>query len=224
MPDTSEIRAELRQVLFGRVALVDGIAPPLVFVAVNAIWGVFPAAFAGVVSAIAITLWRLSMGRPLRFALAGLAGVGVATALALRSGDAEDFFLPGIATGTLTSLVILGSILVRRPFVAWTSWLTRGWPLEWYWHPQVRPAYTLTSWIWLGYFVARTFLQWQLYSAGDTEGLAVARVLLGWPGLLLLLIATYVLGRRRLDALAGPSVAEFESGQERPWAGQRSGF
>jgi hypothetical protein len=222
--DTSEIRAELQQVLFGRVTFIDGIVPPIFFVVVNAFWGVLPAAFAGVVSAIGITLWRLSQGRQLRYALAGLAGVVLAAALALRSGDGEDYFLPGIVSGAATSLVILGSILVRRPFVAWTSWMTRGWPIDWYWHPQVRPAYTLVSWMWLGYFGARTFLQWQLYSSASTEALALVRVVLGWPALLGLLMATYFVGRRRLAILSGPSVAEFESGEEEPWVGQQSGF
>jgi hypothetical protein len=222
--DLKEIREELADLVSGRFAVADGVIPPLVFVGVNAVWDLIPAAFTGVGSAIAIILWRLSRGRRLRFALAGLAGTLLAVALALRSGSADDYFVPGIITGAVTTLVILLSIAARRPFVAWTSWVARGWPLEWYWHPQVRPAYTRITWLWFLFFGARTLIQAALYRAGSTELLGLARVLLGWPALLVLLVATYVLGRRWLTALAGPSVSEFEAGTPGPWQGQPRGF
>lgn len=220
----TEILEELRGTVFGGIPLADGIFPPLLFVLANSVWGLMPAAFAGVLSAIAIVLWRLSQGRPLRFAIAGLGGVILATVLALRSGNANDYFLPSIVTGALTSVAIAISIVARRPFVAWTSWLTRGWPLDWYWHPRVRPAYSRVTWLWLAYFAGRTFLLWRFYISESTGSLATTRVLLGWPALLILLVATYVLGRRWLTGLGGPSVAEFESGAEEPWEGQRTGF
>jgi hypothetical protein len=222
--DLKEIREELADLVSGRLAVADGVIPPLVFVGVNAVWDLIPAAFTGVGSAIAIILWRLSRGRRLRFAVAGLAGTLLAVALALRSGSADDYFVPGIITGAVTTLVILLSIAARRPFVAWTSWVARGWPLEWYWHPQVRPAYTRITWLWFVFFGARTLIQAALYRAGSTELLGLARVLLGWPALLVLLVATYVLGRRWLTALAGPSVSEFEAGTPGPWQGQPRGF
>ena len=56
------------------------------------------------------------------------------------------------------------------------------------------------------------------------ELLGVARVLMGWPAVAMLLVATYVLGRRWLVSLAGPSVEEFESGEVAPWQGQQIGF
>ncbi|HUF16220.1 MAG TPA: DUF3159 domain-containing protein [Acidimicrobiia bacterium] len=220
----SEIREELSELVSGRVAVADGMVPPLVFVIAHEVWGVLAAAFLGVGSAVGITLWRIYRGKPVRFAVAGLGGVVVAAMLALRSGSADDFFVPGILSGGLTSLVIVVSIAVGRPFVAWTSWLARGWPVAWYWHPRVRPAYTRASWIWLLYFAGRTLLQWRLYEAGSTELLAGARLILGWPTLLVLLVVTYVLGRRWLTGLGGPSVAEFEGGDPPPWASQSRGF
>lgn len=220
----SEIRQELSDLVSGRVAIADGVIPPLVFVGVNAVWDLVPAAFAGVGSAIVIISWRLARGRRLRFALAGLLGTLLAVLLALRSGSADDYFVPGIVTGALTSLAILVSVVVRRPFVAWTSWVARGWPLDWYWHPRVRPAYSRVTWIWLAFFIARTLIQASLYRSGSTEMLGVARVLLGWPALLVLLVVTYILGRRWLAGLAGPSVAEFEAGIPEPWRGQPKGF
>jgi hypothetical protein len=178
----------------------------------------------GIGSAVAITAWRLLNGRPVRFAVSGLFGTSLAALLALRSGSAGNFYLPGIISGSATTLAIVMSILAKKPFVAWTSWLTRGWPLAWYWHPSIRPAYTRVSWIWAGFFLVRTLLQWRLYLSEDSVALGVTRVLLGWPALLLLLILTYVLGRRWLAELEGPSVEEYEAGSSRPWQGQAFGF
>lgn len=220
----AEIRAELTELVSGRVAIADGVLPPLVFVTVNSLWGLGPAALTGVGAAVAIIVWRLTRGRRLRFAVAGLAGTLLAAGLAIRSGSADDYFLPGIVTGVLTSGAILVSILARRPFVAWTSWVTRGWPLEWYWHPRVRPAYTRITWLWFAFFASRTLVQWSLYASGSTGLLGVSRVVLGWPALLALLVSTYVLGRRWLTGLEGPSVTEFETGVPPPWKGQARGF
>lgn len=220
----AEIRFELTDLVFGRVAFADSVVPPLLFVVANALWGVTSATVVGVAAAVMITLWRLVRGRPVRFALAGLLGTVFAAALALRSGSAGDFFLPGIISGLATAVVIVLSIGVRRPFVAWTSWLTRGWPLGWYWHPNVRPAYTRASWVWAGFFALRTWVQWRLYLGGDAAALGLARILLGWPALLVLLISTYLLGRRWLVELRGPSVEEYQAGSSQPWEGQTVGF
>ncbi len=108
--------------------------------------------------------------------------------------------------------------------MAWTSRLTRGWPLGWYWHPNVRPAYSRTSWIWAGFFAFRALVQWRFYLGGDTAALGLARVVLGWPALLVLLVFTYVLGRRWLVELRGPSVEEYQTGSKQPWEGQTRGF
>lgn len=219
-----EIREEIGALVSGRVGIADGVLPPILFLGTNSIWGVVPAAIVGVGSALAISAWRLVRGKPIRFAVAGLFGSILAAFLALRSGTAADYFLPGIITGAGTSLLILVSLLLGKPFVAWTSWITRGWPIDWYWHPRVRPAYSRVTWLWFAFFSARALIQFQLYLESNTAMLGVARVILGWPALVILLGGTYVLGRRWLTALAGPSVEEFESGQAQPWEGQANGF
>ncbi len=218
-----EVAGELRTVS-GRGGLVDGVLPPLLFVTVNAFAGLQPAAYAGIGLAVLIVLWRLVRKNSARYAFSGLVGTAIAIGLALRSGDARNYFLPGIITGALTSVLIVATIAARRPFVAWTSWATRQWPLEWYWHPRVRPAYTATSWLWFGFFAIRTGAQAWLYATERTTTLGVVRAVTGWPGLLALLVATYALGRKMLVSLEGPSVEEFETGKPPPWSSQQHGF
>jgi hypothetical protein len=203
---------------------VDAVAGPIVFVVANQVGGLTTAATSAAVTAALIVLVRVVREESLRFAIGGAAGTAIAVGLAIRSGRPEDYFLPGIVSGAVTSLAVLASIFARRPLVALTSWFARGWPLGWYWHPQVRPAYSSVAWLWVGFFGLRAWYQWTLASDGALVELAAVRVTTGWPGIVALLVVSYVLGRWRLGRLQGPSVEEFIDGVAPPWQGQQSGF
>lgn len=214
---------EVRSVM-GESSLVDSAVGPIVFALVNGFAGPTAAVAAGLAVAGVVVGVRLVQRRPATYAFSGVVATVAASGLVLLTGRAEDYFLPGIITGALTAVAILVSILVRRPFVALTSAVVRGWPLGWFRHPRVRPAYTLVSWLWFAFFGLRAFVQYLLYRQGEVGLLAAARVAMGWPGILVLLAVTYVVGRWRLDRLGGPSVEEWESGAEPPWEGRQHGF
>jgi hypothetical protein len=215
---------EVRGLLSGRSGVADGVLSPLVFIVVNAFAGLQAAVYAGMTVAFGIVLVRLVSGRPLRYAMSGVFGTGIAIAVSARSGRAETYFLPGIVTGAGATVALLISVLVRRPLVAYLSWAARGWPLGWYRHERVRPAYGLVTWIWVAFFGLRTSVSGWLYLDGDVTTLGAVRIATGWPGLLALLAVTYVVGRRRLESLGGPSVDEFEGQIPPPWSGQDHGF
>ncbi len=220
----AEIVDELRSTLFGRAGAVGGVLPPIAFLVLRPFVGI-PWAATGSLLAAAITIAvRLSRGNTIRFAVAGAAGALIAAGVALRQDSAEAYFLPGIVQGAGTSLVLLVSIVIRRPIVAFTSWITRGWPAEWYRHPKVQPAYLLATWLWVGFFALRTAWQWRLYITGDEGGLLLTRLVGGWPATVALLVATYVFGRWRLGRLGGPSVDEYVADTPPPWVGQPKGF
>ena len=215
---------EMRGLLAGRSGVADGILSPLVFVIANAFFGLRAAIISGSVVAVGIVVVRLATGRPLQYAMSGVFGTAIAIAITARSGRAETYFLPGIVTGAATTVALLISITVRRPLVAFASWATRGWPIGWYWHDLVRPAYTAVTWIWVVFFAARTAVQAVLYLDGNVNTLGAVRIATGWPGLLALLVVTYIVGRKRLEALGGPSVDEFEAMKPPPWSVQPHGF
>ncbi|MGD2159411.1 MAG: DUF3159 domain-containing protein, partial [Anaerolineales bacterium] len=156
--------------------------------------------------------------------LGGGVGVGLSALIAWLLGGAEGYFLPGIISGAFTVVLCLVSVIVKRPLVAWTSFLTRRWPMEWYWHPRVRPAYSEVTIAWGIFFALRTTLQFELFQRQAAETLGLVQLLTGWPALILLLIASYLYGLWRLQNLAGPSVEEFKAGTEPPWEGQKRGF
>jgi hypothetical protein len=153
-----------------------------------------------------------------------MGSVALAIALALLLGRSEGFFIPGIVNGGITIALALVSLLIRKPMVAWTSYLARRWPLDWYWHAQVRPAYTEVTLIWTLFFVLRLWWQVALFQGHNTSQLALVNALTGWPATIVLLIVSYLYGTWRLAQLHGPSVDEFKNNAPAPWQGQRRGF
>jgi hypothetical protein len=224
MDKWSELAEELRMVLTGRSKILDSILPPLGFVLLNAIWSTQIAIWASLGLAVAVASFRLLRRQSLLYALGGAGGVALAAAIAYLLGRAEGFFLPTLISGGVTVLLSLISVLVGRPLVAFTSFLARRWPLNWYWHPKVRPAYNEVTWMWVVFFGLRLMLQFNLFQGEAVSLLGIVQVLTGWPATIVLLIVSYLYGTWRLRNLGGPSVEEFKSGAEPPWEGQLRGF
>ena len=221
----NEVIEELRAVVFtGRSGIIDSIIPPIAFVFVNAVSGVDAAIIASFAIALVISMYRLARRQPLTFALGGIGGVIVAAALAKFLGKAEAYFLPGLVTGGVTIVLCVASLIARKPMVAWTSHFARGWPRDWYWHPQVRPAYNEVTIAWTIFFIVRLVLEFELIIIEQPTLVAIFNILTGWPALIVLLIASYLYGVWRLQRLKGPSVEEFKRGDPSPWASQERGF
>jgi hypothetical protein len=121
-------------------------------------------------------------------------------------------------------LLAILSLVIRRPMVAWTSCIARRWPINWYWHPQVRPAYSEVTFAWAIFFAARLYLQFSLFQQANMPMLAAANLITSWPAIILLLIFSYLYGTWRLANLHGPSVEEFRNNIPAPWKSQTRGF
>jgi hypothetical protein len=219
-----EIGQELRTVFAGRGKIIDSLIPPLFFLILNAALGFDFALWAALGSALLIGLWRGFQRQSLVYAFTGLGGVLVAVLIAKFLGSAQGFFLPGLITGSLTAGICLISLIAQRPLAAWSSYLTRRWPLDWYWHPRVRPAYSEVTLAWMLFFSLRLLLQWLLFQRQAAQALGWVQLLTGWPALIVLLIGSYLYGLWRLGNLHGPSVTEFKAGAPPPWQSQKRGF
>jgi len=224
MPDRKELLEEFKTVFSGNTAVLDSVLPAFIFLLANALLGFTAAMWTALGCGAAITLARALRGQKLWYALGGIGAALLAIGLRLLLNTSEAFFLPTIVNGGLTTTVLLVSILFKRPAVAFTSHITRRWPLEWYWHPRVRPAYAEVTALWSGFFGVKLLAQIILYNRGDVDGLALFNLASGWPAMILLLVFSYVYGIKRLRALAGPSVEEFNQNAPPPWQGQTRGF
>jgi hypothetical protein len=219
-----ELLDEFRTVFAGRNSFLDAILPPILFLLVNGLVGFQAAMWSALALSIFIAAARIVRRQPLTYALAGVGSVAFAIGIVWLLGKSEGFFLPGLLSGSMTLLLTILSLVVRRPLVAWTSYIARRWPLDWYWHPQVRPAYSETTFVWAVFFAARLFLQYSVFQSEDVTLLAVTNFITGWPFTILLLVFTYLYGTWRLAQLQGPSVEEFKNNTPAPWQGQRRGF
>ena len=219
-----ELLEEIRTVFTGRNSFFDAILPPIIFLLINGLVSFQAAMWSALILSAGIAILRIVRKQSLIYALAGVGSVAVAIGLARYLGKSEGFFLPGLISGSMTLLLTILSLVIRRPMVAWTSYIARRWPLDWYWHPQVRPAYSEVTFAWVIFFAARLLLQFALFENQDVNSLALTNFVTGWPATILLLIFSYLYGTWRLAQLSGPSVEEYRNNVPPPWQSQRRGF
>jgi hypothetical protein len=223
-PKWREMLDELRTVFTGRNSFLDAVLPPITFLVINGLAGFQAAMWSALILSMVIAIVRIVRKQSLVYALAGVGSVAVAIGIAWFLGRSEGFFLPGLVSGSMTLLLTIVSLLICRPMVAWTSYLARRWPLEWYWHAQVRPAYSEVTLAWTLFFALRLWWQVTLFQEQNSSQLALVNTLAGWPATILLLVFSYMYGTWRLAQLRGPSVDEFRNSTPAPWQGQRRGF
>ena len=164
------------------------------------------AAIVAVGLALVLTVARLVRRESPRHALSGLLGVGFAAFIALRTGKAENYFLPGLLfnAGWIIGLVI--SNLVRWPLIGVIVANLDGEDTSWRDDPSRMRAFGQATWLWVGLFAARLVVQTPLYLAGAVVALGVARTAMGLPLFAIGLWLTWLLvrGARASAAAATP--------------------
>ncbi len=197
----------LVQALGGRRGVLDSALPPLTFVAAYLVSGstLRPALGAALAAGVIVTAWRLIRHDTLRHALAGFGAVALAAFVASRTGRPEDYFLPSLLSNVAAAIAWAVSIWVRRPLLGLTvGALTRS--SAWRTDPQMLAAYSRASWIWVGSFLVRAAAMAPLWLAGMTVALGLAKVVLGWPMVLIVIWLSWLVvepaHRARRAALA----------------------
>jgi len=225
MSSANELWEELRSVFAGSgVRIIDSFFPPTVFLLFNSFVGVNIALWSSLGISGFFTVYRILQKKNLSYTFGGLGGTLLAAVFVKFSGSESGFFLPGFISGALTIILCVISVAFNRPLVAWTSFITRRWPLDWYWHSQILPAYNEVTILWAVAFSARLSFEYWLYQQNAVGALGTVRIFLGWPFIIVLLVVSYIYGLWRLSRLKGPGVEEFKAGKEPPWQGQKRGF
>ena len=187
-----------------RRAVVDTGLGPLAFVTVNAFAGVNAAAAVAVALSVLLMIERLLRGRSAVNAVGGLLGTGICAFIAVRTGRPEGYFVPRMLYQIALALVFGGSVLIRRPLVAYiVGALYRAEP-GWTRHPKVRRVFSAVTLWWAALFALRASVYAVLIAAEKPGGLAVASVLIGWPPFVALIWACYRYVPWRLARLGAP--------------------
>ena len=225
MNKVKEIQEELRIVFASQgIKIIDSLVPLVVFLILNPLLGLNLTIVIAICVGVSVVLFRLVNKAKLGPAITGVVLVALAAGFVLFSGSNAGIVIPGLISGGITIILCLGSVIIRKPLAAWTSFLTRRWPLEWYWHVQVRPAYAEVSLMWAAAFALRMVLEYLLSVGTSISMIGLGKIALGWPYTILVLIVSYLYGIWRLRGLESPSVEEFISGAAPPWEGQKRGF
>ena len=217
-----EILEELRSIFLNKT--FDAVLPPLVYAVSNSILGLQIAVILAVTTAFIIFSKRIIKNENWKYSLGGLIGVIFASSLAFLSNNASSYFIPALTSSTLFLLAVVITLLVGKPLAAWASHLSRGWPLEWFWRKDVKPAYREVTIFWAIYFALRLSIQLNLFFSDAVLNLAWVNIILGWPTIIVVLTISYIYGVWRLDNLEGPGVDEFKKGKKPTWDGQKRGF
>jgi hypothetical protein len=179
LPSLSEQMAEQ---LGGWRGLLESSVPVAVFVLVNVVLGLYPAIAGSVLTAVGIALVRLARRQPVRHAVNGLVGIAVGAFLAYRSGDAKDFYLPGILLAFGQAAVLVGSVTVGKPLVGYVwAIIAAGGKHDWLADGRLYRTFQWLTVAWAVSLIIRGGVQGLLFLADLDNLLGVARIGLSWP-------------------------------------------
>jgi hypothetical protein len=150
---------------------------------------------------------RVVQRQPVQFVLNSLVGIGIGALFALRSGRAEDVFLPGIIYNAAYAAVMTVSVLVRWPVVGIMIGSVTGDLTAWRKDPGLVRLCSRLTWILVAPCAVRVAVQYPLYLAGEVGWLGASKLALGWPLQVAALAAmAYLLARGRTPARPSTAV------------------
>ena len=103
--------------LGGWRGMVDATLPTMAFIVANSLDGLRTGIWAALGAALLVFLLRLVRRESVQQAVSGLFAVGVAVAIAAFTGQARDFYVPGIIRNAGLAVVLFASVALRRPLV-----------------------------------------------------------------------------------------------------------
>jgi uncharacterized membrane protein len=181
---------------FGGVrGMVETTVPGLVFILSYTITrDIHVSAITALGLSVLMTVARLIRRDTAKHAFSGVFGVAIGAVFAMMSGDARNFYLPGmlytLAFGlayVVTSALgfpLLGLIL-GPVFKENLSWRTRN--------PGRKRAYTKASYVWGTILLGKSAITFPIYFWGDVTQLGWLRVALGIPPFLLAVYLTWII-------------------------------
>lgn len=180
------IRHRLATALGGARGSLETTLPMVAFVVVW-MWRDEPrsALLAAAILTVVFGLVRVVRRETLQFVLSSVVATGIAAFFALRSGRAEDAFLPGIFASIGWGLGALLSVVIRWPLVGFMVGAAdpgaREDPFRWRRDRGIVRVCQRLTLVLVGLYVVRVVVMLPLYLADNVALLSVAKVALGWP-------------------------------------------
>jgi len=183
-PSTVEevVRTELLRALGGWRGTVEAAVPIVLFVVAWTITDRLRTSIvvAGLGMAVFVVV-RLLQRQTLVHVTSGVLGLVIAAVVASRTGNASDFFLPGILYNAGLAVVFGVSMLVGWPVVGFMFGAVTGDVTGWRSRQGVRRLFQKLTAVLLANYVIRVVVQLPLYLADSVVALGISKVALGWP-------------------------------------------
>jgi hypothetical protein len=196
----------LSQALGGKRGMAEGAIPTLGFTLTYILTKELKLALAvGAALAVVALVVRIVQKQPVQFVVNSIVGIAVAAVFALRSGKAEDVFLPGIIYNAAYAALMTVSILVRWPVVGLMIGSVTGDLSGWRSDPGIVKLCSRLTWLLVLPCAIRVAVQYPLYLAGEVGWLGATKIALGWPLQIAALSAMAVLLARGRTPLAEPT-------------------
>ena len=180
------IRHRLSQAVGGWRGSLETALPTIAFVAGWTLTKeVRPSLIAAGVAAVILAGLRLAQRQSLQYVLSAVFATAIAAFFALRSGKAEDAFLPGIMINAVYAVGTLVSVLTRYPLIGFVVGAgdpeAKTDPLRWRRDPSMVQVCGRLTLVMVAMFAIRVAVMYPLYLAGNIAALGAAKIALGWP-------------------------------------------
>ena len=112
----------------------------------------------------------------------GVIGIALGAYLAYRSGDAKDFYLPGILLTLGQAVLLVVSVVFRKPIIGyvWAVMANKG-KHDWLQNPALFRTFQWLTLAWAGSLVFRGGSQGLLYLADQGDLIGIVRIVVSWP-------------------------------------------
>lgn len=194
-PDGRQLtEAALFEAFGGVRGMVETVVPGLLFVTIFTInKDLHVSAIAALAVSLVLAAVRLVRKDTVKHAFSGVFGVAFGVVFAMMTGNAKDFYLPGMLYTLGLAVAYLGTTLAGVPLIGLMlgpvfkenlSWRTRN--------PGRKKAYAKASWAWGLILLAKCAILFPLYWWADTTQLGWVLIALKIPPFLLAVYLTWI--------------------------------
>jgi hypothetical protein len=223
MSNMNNLWGELKEIVWGRMNIVEFVFPVLAYLlAKRYLTTTVSLIISGVIILYFFIKKRQKAKDNIYLSLIGSLGLLSTLYLSEVLKGLGGVLLSGIVTDILLVAFGIISLFLHLPLVALTSQIVRRWPVGWYRHPRVLPAYREVTIGWIIYSLLRILIG--ILGLNNTNWQTLVTIISGLPMTILLLVISYLYGIKRLANLKGPSVEEFKNSKNPPWESQTKGF
>lgn len=203
-PGETPTAGALLAAIGGARGLIESILPGLGFLVTYTITqNLVPSVLAPLAVAVVFIVVRIATRQPVTTAIAGAIGVGISAGLALFTGNANDNFVPGFLINGTVLLIMIVSLIARRPFVGVFVGLLLN-DDDWRKDPAKLRVAAIATILWAVLSGLRLAIQLPIYFANIPEALAATKLVMGVPLYAGLLWVTWLLVRTAWRAREAP--------------------